>query len=110
MNVNIRTFENGTALTQKIEVTSGAHKLAATLFHPASTPRAVIILNGATGVRQRYYSDFARWLATEQDLACLTYDYRDFGASLRGNLRQARATMVDWCLHCLLYTSPSPRD
>jgi predicted alpha/beta hydrolase len=56
------------------------------------------VLHGATGVPAGYYRAFADWLAEERDLAVLTYDYRDFGASARGPLRRSRATMIDWGL------------
>ncbi len=63
---------------------------------PAAAPRAVAVLNGATGVPHRYYHAFATWLAQEQGISCLTYDYRDFGASARGPVRNVTATMADW--------------
>ncbi|MEM7641186.1 MAG: alpha/beta fold hydrolase [Pseudomonadota bacterium] len=51
------------------------------------------VLNGATGVPARFYGTFADWLAG-QGVACLTYDYRDFGWS--GSPRNSPATMTDW--------------
>lgn len=70
--------------------------LSARLFRPATaTPHAAIVLHGATGVPQGYYRDFAAWLAA-QGYACLTYDYRDFGASAQGHMRTSNATMADW--------------
>lgn len=69
--------------------------LSGTLFSPAGPPIAAIVLHGATGVPHRFYRHFARWLA-EQGYACLTYDYRDFGASSHGHLRHSKATMVEW--------------
>lgn len=71
--------------------------LCGTLHRPGTDPRAAIVLHGATGVPQSYYQPFARWLA-EQGYACLTYDYRDFGASAKGPLRQSKAKMADWGL------------
>lgn len=65
-------------------------------WHIAHTPRAVAVLNGATGVPHGYYHHFAKWLAEEQNVSCLTYDYRDFGASARGPIREVKATMADW--------------
>ncbi|MEO0937766.1 MAG: alpha/beta fold hydrolase [Pseudomonadota bacterium] len=73
-------------------------ELVGTLYAPARRPFAAVVLNAATGVPQRYYRHFARWLAEERGLACLTYDYRDTGKSLRGPMRAARADMVDWGL------------
>lgn len=72
--------------------------LSARLITP-DQPQKIAVLNGATGVAQGYYEPFARWLAQEHAIACLTYDYRDFGASQHGPLRASRATMADWGIH-----------
>ena len=80
--------------TQKI-MSQGA-QLVGRLYRPVGEPRAAVVLHAATGVAQGYYASFATWLAETQQLACLTYDYRDFGASLNAPLRQSRASMVDW--------------
>ncbi len=76
---------------------AGGARLVGRLYRPGAPPRAAIVLHGATGVPQRFYAAFAAWLAAEGH-ACLTYDYRDFGASASGPVRRARATMVDWGL------------
>lgn len=68
-------------------------------FYQASSPRAVAVLNGATGVPHRFYRHFAQWLANECAVSCLTYDYRDFGASAWRPIHMVDATMVDWGLH-----------
>jgi predicted alpha/beta hydrolase len=70
-------------------------KLQGRLFLPSTTPRAAIVLHGATGVPQRFYAAFAAWLA-EQGYACFTYDYRDFGASATKHVRHSKATMAQW--------------
>lgn len=76
----------------------GATPLAARLFSPPS-PKGVAVINSATAVAQGYYGAFAKWLAETRSIACLTYDYRDFGASLQGPIRDSRATMADWGIH-----------
>lgn len=73
----------------------GPVPLSGTLYR-ADRPRAFSVMNNATGVPQRFYRHFATWLAQEQQVTCLTYDYRDFGASAQGPMRHARATMADW--------------
>ncbi|WP_243144882.1 alpha/beta hydrolase family protein [Litoreibacter roseus] len=88
----------GQPITQEISVRSGASKLSGRLYHPTDTPRAIVILNGATGVPQSFYTAFARWLATEQNIACVTYDYRDFGLSAAGHPKLSTATMADWAV------------
>lgn len=65
-------------------------------WHPAATPRAVAVLHGATAVPHKFYRHFATWLAQEHGVSCLTYDYRDFGASERGPVRSVKATMAQW--------------
>ena len=72
--------------------------LSGRLFAPDGPPRAAVLLSGATGVAQRYYRDFARWLVERHGTAVLTYDYRDFGASATGPMRASRATMTDWAV------------
>lgn len=72
---------------------SGPAMLAGRLYRPGGTPRAAIVIHGATGVPQGFYRGFAEWLAGE-GYACLTYDYQDFGASAR----RSPATMADWGL------------
>ena len=78
---------------------SGGHILQGRVFGTYTRPRAVAVLHGATGVPQRYYARFARWLAEARNIACLTYDYRDFGSSARGHVKRSSATLADWGVH-----------
>ena len=78
---------------------SGGQKLQGRCFGTYTRPRAVAVLHGATGVPQRYYARFARWLAEARNIACLTYDYRDFGSSARGHVKRSSATLADWGVH-----------
>ncbi|MHA6264622.1 alpha/beta hydrolase family protein [Arenibacterium sp. CAU 1754] len=84
--------------TKAITFPAGDAHLQGTLFLPSAAPRAALVLNGATGVPQGYYRAFAQWLAGQQNIACLTYDYSDFGLSARGHMRASRVTMADWAL------------
>ncbi|MEM8754002.1 MAG: hypothetical protein AAGF90_13570, partial [Pseudomonadota bacterium] len=63
---------------------------------PSGRAAAVAVVHPAAGVPQSYYAAFAGWLARERSVAVLTYDYRDFGASLARPIREAKATMGDW--------------
>ncbi|AHC99751.1 alpha/beta hydrolase family protein [Leisingera methylohalidivorans] len=83
---------------EELRIAAGDAMLAGRLYHPAGRARAAVVLNGATGVPQRFYRHFARWLAAGQQVACLTYDYRDFGDSARGHPRHSGATMAQWAL------------
>ncbi len=78
-----------------VEIPAGSSSMQGTLF-AAQTPRAVAVMNGATGVPHRYYRHFAAWLAETQNITCLTYDYRGFGASAQGHIRDVSLRMADW--------------
>lgn len=84
---------------EEVSFSSGERKLKGQIFRPAIEPKAIAVLNGATGVPARFYTDFAHWLASEKGVACLTYDYRDFGASAERQPRDSEATMTDWGVH-----------
>jgi predicted alpha/beta hydrolase len=82
---------------ENVVIKAQGARLAGILMRPAGPPKAAIVLHGAVGVRARYYRAFADWLVT-QGYACLTYDYRDFGASASGPIRASNATLADWGL------------
>ena len=60
----------------------------------------VLVINGATGVRQWYYARFAAWAAA-QGATVLTWDYRGIGESRPHRLRGFPGTMRDWGHHDL---------
>ena len=93
----LKVVETPKVRRRLIKTADGA-ELGGTLFMPAVEPRAALVLNGATGVPQTYYSAFAHWAAAEHRIAVLTYDYRGTGRSLSGPMRLSRATMSDWGL------------
>jgi len=97
MTLHANSFEADQPQVDDLRIRADVAMLAGRLYRTPARPRAVVVLHGATGVPQRYYRAFATWL-TEQGLACLTYDYRDFGASLHGSMRASQATMADWGL------------
>ncbi|EEE37256.1 hypothetical protein RKLH11_1092 [Rhodobacteraceae bacterium KLH11] len=87
-----------TGMTEDFRFAAGSALLSARLYHPMTNPERVVVLNSATGVPRDYYQHFARWLAETRGMACLTYDYRDFGHSLTGSQQRSKATMTDWAL------------
>ena len=99
MNLLIPSPETRNAEIREIAFQSGEHTLRGHLFLPMETPRIVVVLNGATGVKARFYSSFAKWLAEQKGIACLTYDYRHFGASALEDIRKSKANMSDWGVH-----------
>lgn len=80
----------------RISATDG-YGLGASVYGPASRG-PVVVINGATGVRQRYYSRFAHWLAG-QGATVVTYDYRGIGESRPHRLRGFKGRMSDWGRH-----------
>lgn len=83
---------------QEVSFPAGNKVLKGRLYLPAAAPVAAMVLNSATGVPQGYYKHFARWLARERGMACLTYDYSDFGDSATAHPRHSDATMAHWAL------------
>ena len=77
-------------------LTEDGRRLVGVLRRPPGQLSAAAVLHGATGAPQTAYGAFADWLAETQGVASLTYDYRDFGASQAGPLRNSHATMLDW--------------
>ncbi|MBV6633801.1 MAG: alpha/beta fold hydrolase [Alphaproteobacteria bacterium] len=64
---------------------------------PEGEAELAVVIHPATGVPARFYRHFAAWVAREHQAAVLTYDYRQFGASLGSMpMREADATMTDW--------------
>lgn len=84
-------------MQERITIATDGGPIEGTYFR-AENARAVAVLNPATGVPQRFYRHFAAWLVT-QGVSCLTYDYRGFGASARGPIRDVRLSMADWGIH-----------
>lgn len=85
--------------TEELDIRSDGAVLRGRIFRPRGTPKAVMVLHGATGAPAGFYRAFAEWAAAERDLSVLTYDYRDFGASLRKPLRGSKARLSDWGRH-----------
>jgi predicted alpha/beta hydrolase len=70
--------------------------LRGTWFEPPTPARAVALVAPATGVPQRFYGAFARWLAAE-GYAVLTVDYRGLAQSRQAAPdRRPGASMRDW--------------
>jgi predicted alpha/beta hydrolase len=93
LNVRVKSLNRA---ENSINIVSRGATLTGQLYLPDGLPRAVVVFHGAVGVPKRRYSSFAAWLAAERGLACLTYDYRHFGASSAGTLRNSKATLSDW--------------
>jgi predicted alpha/beta hydrolase len=79
---NQESESSETIQTTKLEIiTDDAIKLGATYFtDPQKSAKRAIMTAGATAVPQRFYADFAKYLAAH-DCAVLTFDYRGVGDS-----------------------------
>jgi predicted alpha/beta hydrolase len=84
---------------EDLDIRSEGALLRGRIVRPKGTPRAALVIHGATGAPAGYYRAFAEWAATGRGLAVLTYDYRDFGASLRRPMKGSKATLADWGRH-----------
>jgi predicted alpha/beta hydrolase len=76
-------------------VTTDGFVLSATRFSPENPTGKVVLLNSATGVKQKFYASFAAYLAKE-GYTVYTYDYRGIGHSRPKTLRGFKASMKDW--------------
>lgn len=65
------------------------------LLVAAATPRAALVVNGATGFPREFYLKFAHHCAG-RGYHALVYDYRGMGASRRAPLPEEPARMSDW--------------
>lgn len=89
------------------------YRLHGVLFKPEQPNGCAVLVNGATGVRQEFYAQYASYLL-ERGFTVLTYDYRGIGRSLHGPLRELHgARMRDWgrldaggALEFLAYVAP----
>ena len=86
--------KTGRDKTITIEAADG-YPLAARLYEPAGTARATVLLASATGVKQGFYRDFARFLCGA-GFGVVSFDYRGIGDSRRGRLRGFPASVTDW--------------
>lgn len=82
---------------REVTIASEGAELKGLYYQPMRPAVANLVLHGATGVPQRYYSSFANWAAS-RGVGVLTYDYRDFGASQTIPVSDSKATFADWAV------------
>jgi predicted alpha/beta hydrolase len=71
------------------------YQLAATVFAPATPPRAAVLFSSGAAVPRKIYRGFASYLA-ERGAAAVAYDYRGIGGSRPASLKGFAARMRDW--------------
>lgn len=64
-------------------------------FCATDSPKAAVIIPSAMGVAQKFYTQFAHWLAS-QGYHVTTFDYRGIGFSAPHTLRGFRVNLFDW--------------
>lgn len=64
-------------------------------FRAAGPPRAAVIMPSAMGVAQKFYTQFAEWLA-RQGYHVTTFDYRGIGSSAPRSLRGYSMNICNW--------------
>lgn len=78
---------------------SDGFELKGHVYGDPVTARAGLLIAPAMGVEQRYYADFAQWMAAQGWLV-LSFDYRGMGASrpaeMRGSLKGLEADIRLW--------------
>lgn len=74
------------------------HQLASCWYYPAGTPQGAVMIASAMGVKQRFYANFASWLA-ERGFLVVTFDYLGIGQSRQVPLRQLKVDLLDWARH-----------
>jgi len=82
-----------TAEPVRLAATDG-YPLAASWYGPPE-PEIAVVVAPATGVKQRLYEPFARFLAGH-GIGALTWDWRGTGESRPAQMRGFQATMRDW--------------
>ncbi len=81
--------------TPRTLVCADGTQLAAQVFEPIGSVRAVIVIAPAMAVPQGFYANFARHLA-ENGFRVWTFDYRGIGNSLQGSMRGVQTSLTTW--------------
>lgn len=71
------------------------HPVSSRWYRPPGEPVGAVLIVPAMGVPQRFYADFAHWLADHGYLA-VTFDYVGIGQSRLGSLRKLKVNVIDW--------------
>lgn len=75
--------------------TEDHYALHATVFEPQQSNHCLLLIGGATGVKQHVYFGFAQFMA-EHGFTVLTYDYRGIGLSKPKKMKGFDASMRLW--------------
>lgn len=83
--------------TKEIKIELQNNKwISATIFHPSDVElKAAIMIAPATGIKRRFYSSFANYLA-QNGFGVITYDNQGIGDSLTDKIKNSKITLQDW--------------
>lgn len=87
----------GAAAAEPLRLRCSDGRELAAHWIPAPAPRAVLVINPATGFPQTFYFRLASY-AAERGYDTLVYDYRGMGASAPERLAEETCRMSDWGL------------
>jgi predicted alpha/beta hydrolase len=77
-------------------VCQDGQKLVSTQFLPEITNNKVVLIQNALGMKQKFYTDFALYLA-KNGFTVYTYDYRSIGLSKGDeNIKTSKTNWKDW--------------
>lgn len=76
-------------------IPSGSDIIRLSYFLPEQNNYKAILVNSATGVKQGYYAEFARYFAS-LGYTVITYDYRGIGSSKPESLKGYKCSLKDW--------------
>lgn len=79
----------------EITCTDGVQLQGHFFLASGGVPGLPVLISPATGIKQHFYLRFAAWLA-QQGHDVLVFDYRGIGLSLKGRLKDTRASLEDW--------------
>lgn len=93
------TNTNTASSTTDMHITTDKNaKLAATVFCPASRPKAAVMIAPATGIKRQFYHGFAQYLA-EHGYGVITFDNEGIGESLQRSIQKSDASLISWGRH-----------
>ncbi|KQV74031.1 hypothetical protein ASC61_02855 [Aeromicrobium sp. Root344] len=73
------------------------YELRGRWFEPNGETRGVVLIVPAMATTAAYYATFASWLR-DRGFAVMTFDYRGYGESLDGPMREVTNDLVRWAL------------
>lgn len=80
--------------------TQNGNKLSVTQFIPETTPKGLVVISSATGVKQTLYFKMADYLR-QHDFAVYTFDYGGIGASKFESLKKFNTSASLWATNDL---------